>query len=152
MKHPELNYKHFNTTVITNYLEFIKKNFYNKSVIILSVGLPVLDDEHLINGLLNGHINALESTNTKTLKNDLLRTELPNIFQRTEITLDFNEQLKNEICNLNLSNIKFLDITSFTYNTKLKRIKNKFFTRYDHHNDFRTTFFTKIINKFLKTL
>ena len=152
LKNPELDYKKFNITVINNYLEFITNNFRDKSVIILSVGLPVLDDEHLKTGLLNGHINALESINVANLNNDLLRVNLPNIFKRTEITLHFNQILKTQIRNLNLPNIKFLDITSFTYDASLKRIQDKFFTRRDHHNNVRTKLFTEIINKFLKTI
>ena len=152
LKNPDLNYIQFNIAVIHNYLKFITNNFHDKSVIILSVGLPVLDDEHLRKGLLNGHINTLESIDLANLKNDLLHVDLPNIFKRTEITLHFNQQLENEIRNLHLPNIKFLDITSFTYNDSLKRIHDKFYTRYDHHNDFRTTFFTEIINNFLKTI
>jgi hypothetical protein len=152
LKTPELNYKKHNITVINNYVEFITTNFHDKSVIILSVGLPVLDDEHLKKGLLNGHINTLESIDLENLKNDLLHINLPNIFKRTEITLDFNKQLENKIRNLNLPNVKFLDITSFTYDASLKRSYNKFFTRYDHHNDCRTTFFTNIINNFLETI
>ena len=152
LKNPDLNYKKFNITVIQNYLEFITNNFRDKSVIILSVGLPVLDDSHSRTGLLNGHINTLERIDLSTLKNDLLRIDLPNIFKRTEITLDFNKRLKNQIRKLNLQNIKFLDITSFTYDASLKRINDNFFTRYDHHNEFRNTFFSEIINNFLKTI
>lgn len=152
LKNPELNYKKFNLTVIDNYLKFITNNFHNKSVIILSVGLPVLDDAHLMTGLLNGHINTLESIALENLKKDLRLVDLPNIFKRTEITLHFNQKLKKKIRNLNLPNIKFLDITSFTYDASLKRIHDKFFTRCDHHNEFRNKFFTEIINNFLKTI
>ena len=53
--------------------------------IILSVGLPCLDDEHFIKGILNAHINYLE-----TLENKLLSCKvLPDIYKRTEITLHF---------------------------------------------------------------
>jgi hypothetical protein len=128
LKTPALDYKQFNITVINNYLKFITNNFHDKSVIILSVGLPVLDDEHLRTGLLNGHINALESIDLEKLKNDLLHADLPNILKRTEITLHFNRILKTQIRNLNLPNIKFLDVTSFTYDAALKRIRDKFFT------------------------
>ena len=152
LQNPELNYKKFNITVISNYLEFIKNNFHNKSVIILSVGLPVLDDEHLRKGLLNAHINTLESIDLTKLEHNLLHVDLPDILKRTEITLDFNQQLKTEIYNLNLPNIQFLDITPFTYDTYLKRIRDKFFTRHDHHNDFRNKICTKIINNFLKSI
>jgi len=152
LKNPTLNYKKFNVTVIDNYLKFITNNFHNKSVIILSVGLPVLDDEHLMTGLLNGHINTLESIDLANLKKDLRLLDLPNIYKRTEITLHFNQKLKQKIRNLHLPNIKFLDITSFTYDASLKRIKDNFFSRYDHHNYFRNTFFTEIINNMLKTI
>lgn len=150
LKNPELNYIDFNVTVIKNYLEFITQNFYDKSVIILSVGLPVLNDDNLKEGLLNGHINSLESIDLINLKNTLLNKELPNIFERTKITLDFNQQLEQEISKLNVPNIKFLDITSFTYDASLKRIKDTFFSGNDHHNFTRNKFFTQIINDFVK--
>jgi len=149
LENPSINYMDFNLDVIKNYLEFITKNFHNKSVIILYIGLPTLDDKHIKTGLLNGHINYLENQDLSILSNKLSQINLPNIFDRTKIALNFNEQLQNEINKLGLPNIRFLDITTFTYDFRLHRIKDMFFTRNDHHNGTRNKFYTGIINKFL---
>ena len=77
LKNNDIDYKEFNLDVINNYLNFITNNFFNKSVIILSVGLPCLDDDNL------------------------------------------------------------------------KRIKDDYFTRYDHHNFSRNEHFNKIIDEYL---
>jgi hypothetical protein len=50
-------------------LEFIINNFSDKRIIILSVGLPCLSDEHFIKGMLNGHINFLEDQDLNILEN-----------------------------------------------------------------------------------
>jgi hypothetical protein len=145
-----IDYKEFNLNIIHNYLDFIINNFSDKSVTILSVGLPCLDDENFIKGMLNAHINFLENQDINILNKKLLSCELlPNIYKRTEITLHFNEKLKEEIVKLKNPNIKFLDITSFTYDYNLKRIKDEYFTRYDHHNYTRNMHFTQIINEYL---
>jgi len=152
LKNPQLNWGEFNLNVVRNYLEFIVRNFSHRSVIILSIGLPVLDDENLKKGLLNGHINHLENKKIEELENELLNAHLPDIYGRTMLALDFNEQLKNQIHHLGNPNIKFLDINSFTYDPNLKRIKDEFFIRIDHHSFERNCHYTGIINNFLKTL
>lgn len=118
-------------------------------IIILSVGLPCLDDNNFILGMLNGHINQLEEIEINSFHNNLLNCRLPDIYERTKITLHFNEILEKEIIKLNKPNIKYLDITSFTYNSKLNRIKDEFYTGFDHHNDERLKYQSEIINKFL---
>jgi hypothetical protein len=152
LENPEINFIEFNLDVIKNYLNFINTNFTNKSVIILSVGLPCLDDDNLKKGLLNGHINHLENKNLVELEDILSQANLPNIYKRTKITLNFNKQLEREIRHMNNPNIQFIDITSFTYDENLKRIKNDFFTRVDHHNVQRNSHFTSIINDFLNKI
>jgi hypothetical protein len=152
LENHNINYVDFNLSVVKNYLNFILINFYNKSVIILSAGLPVLDDENLKKCLLNESINFLEEKDLIELENELSNAILPNIVERTNITLNFNEQLKNEVNRLGNPNIKFLDITSFTYDVNLGRIKDDFFTKFDHHNSDRTFFYTEIINTFLNSL
>lgn len=148
LKNNNINYKKFNLEVIDNYLNFIINNFSDKSVIILSIGLPCLDDEQFRKGILNGHIIRLENINL--LEKDLLSCPvLPNIYKRTEITLHFNKKLKEKIVANANPNIKYLDITSFTYDCKLKRIKDEYFTRYDHHNFHRNNHFNKIIDEYL---
>jgi hypothetical protein len=164
---PKINYIDFNYDVVQNYLIFIKNNFHNKSVIILSVGLPTVDDDNFLGNYIHngGRILDFENINIeilKSLKNNiplsldmfsrLSQKSLPNIYIRTQITLNFNEQLQNEINKLNIPNIKYLDITSFTYDEKINRIKNEFFTKNDHHNYKRNIYFTDIINNFLEKL
>jgi hypothetical protein len=145
----QIDFREFNLKVITNYLEFILKNLSSKSVIILSAGLPCLADEQLKNGILNGHVSQLENKDQTTYEQKLLNCELPNIYKRTEMVMHFNEKLHEEIIKLNNPNIKFLDITSFTYDCELKRIKDEFFTRLDHHSSARNPYYTKIIDDFL---
>ncbi len=150
LKNNQIDYKEFNLDVINNYLNFITNNFIDKSVIILSVGLPCLDEDNYIKGLLNGHINHLENKDINLLKKELLNCSvLPDIYKRTEITLHFNKILEEEIIKIKNPNIKYLDITSFTYDCNLKRIKDKYFTRYDHHNFCRNKDFNKIIDEYL---
>lgn len=148
---PSIDYIEFNKIVIDNYLEFIVNNFRDRNIIILSISLPTLADEYLKYGLLNGHINYLENYNIDILKNKLDNMILPNILERTNISMNFNEQLKNKVISLNLNNIKYLDVTSFTYDDQLKRIKDIFFTKNDHHNLYRMHFYGEIINKFIET-
>jgi hypothetical protein len=119
-------------------------------VIILSVGLPCLDDENLKKGLLNGHINKIENKDLTDLENNLSKANLPNIYDRTKITLNFNTQLENEITLLQNPNIKYLDITSFSYDSNLNRIMDPYFSRFDHHNYQRNAVYTQIINNFLR--
>lgn len=145
-----IDYKDFNLNVINNYLNFITNNFFDKSVIILSIGLPCLDDEKFIKGLLNAHINYLENQDVNLLEKKLLTCKvLPDIYKRTEIALHFNKILEEEIIKLKKSNIKYLDITSFTYDPNLKRIRDEYFTRNDHHNFKRNEYSNEIINKYL---
>lgn len=101
---------------------------------------------------MNGHINFLEEQDLIKLEISLSRAKLPDIVERTKIALNFNEQLKNEIQNLCIPNIKFLDITSFTYDENTMHIKDAFFTKNDHHNNYRSIFYTEIINTFLNSL
>jgi hypothetical protein len=150
LKNINIDYKEFNLEVINNYLNFITNNFFDKSIIILSIGLPCLDDENFIKGILNGHINYLENQDINLLEKDLLScTVLPDIYKRTEITLHFNKILEEEIIKTKNTNIKYLDITSFTYDCNLKRIKDDYFTRNDHHNFNRNKHFNKIIDEYL---
>jgi hypothetical protein len=145
-----IDYKVFNLEVINNYLNFITNNFFDKPVIILSVGLPCLNDKYFIAGILNGHINQLENQDINLLEKKLLScTVLPDIYKRTEITLHFNKTLEEEIIKLNTKNIKFLDITSFTYDCNLKRIKDEYFSGCSHHNYARNKHFNKIIDEYL---
>lgn len=100
--------------------------------------------------MLNGHITYLENQDINLLEKDLLSCPvLPDIYKRTEITLHFNKILEEEIIKTKNPNIKYLDITSFTYDCNLKRIKDEYFTCYDHHNFNRNNHFNKIIDEYL---
>lgn len=144
---PNINYIEFNRDVVSNYFEFIRAHFLNKNVIILSVGLPTLDDVNLKSGLLNGHVNYLENYDTNELEMQIKNINLPNIITRTLITINFNDQLKQSLKN---TNIKFLDVTSFTLDYSKKRIKDIYYTKTDHHNYERNKHFNEIINNFIK--
>lgn len=146
-----INYKDFNLDIIKNYLNFILNNFYNKSIIILSIGLPCIDDIHFVDNYIHNGGRILIFENIDVSQLELLKSKIPNLLIRTQIILHFNETLKNEIIKLNNSNIKYLDITTFTFDSKLKRIKNEFFTMNNHHNYVRNIFFNKIINDYLLT-
>ena len=150
IENPKINYEVFNSEVVKNYLQFITNNFSDKSVIILSVGLPNLDDDNLKRGLLNGHISYLENQNISELEKKMSNINLPNITERTKIALNINEQLKKEIIKLQKPNIKFLDITSFTYDDNIKQMKEIYFKRTDHHFNF-PHLWNDIINKFLNS-
>lgn len=78
--------------------------------------------------------------------------ELPDIYERSKITLNFNEQLKNKIASLEIPNIKYLDITTFTYEPNLKRIRDEFFSKNDHHSFSRSMYYGAIINNYLISL
>lgn len=151
LENNDIDYIEFNKSIVENYLEFIVNNCIEKSKItILSVGLPVLDDDNLKNGLLNGHINYLEDKKINELKDELEKVNLPDIYSRTQIVINFNEQLKDEINRLNLSNLEFLDIASITYDETLKRIKDEYFTKVDHRNYVRNSAYSYIINNFIE--
>jgi hypothetical protein len=145
-----VNYIDFNKEVVDNYLHFIKKHFKNKTVIILSIGLPTLNDENLKNGLLNGHINYLEKYDISSLKKKIENTKLPDIYYRTIINMNFNLQLKANIEKLNNKNIRYLDVTEFTFDNNTNRIKDAFFTKTDHHNFERNKTISKIINDYIE--
>lgn len=149
LQNPELNLYDFIDPVINNYINFIVENFSHKRVIVLSVGLPTLADEHLKQGLLNEHINSLEDKNIEEIKHSLDNILLPDISTRTYNTIIMNFHLKDVIEKKNNPNIRFLDVTSFTYDETKGRIKDEFFTSYDHHNYDRNGMISKIINEAL---
>jgi hypothetical protein len=146
---PTMNIYDFIDPVIHNYVNFLKTNFSHKRVIVLSVGLPTLDDESLKVGLLNGHINALENVNVDELRNRLDSINLPDIYTRTHNVIIFNYHLKDIIEKVGNPNLQFLDTTSFTYDEEKKRIKDEFFLRIDHHCYERNPQISNIINSVL---
>jgi hypothetical protein len=148
---PRLNIYEFIDPVIHSYVDFIKENFSDKRVIVLSVGLPTLDDENLKEGLLNAHINGLENVDVEQFRNRLKCVNLPDIYTRTNYTRIFNYHLKDIIEKCGNPNLQFLDITSFSYDEEKQRIKDEFFTKIDHHCYDRNNTISSIINDFLYT-
>jgi hypothetical protein len=149
----KINFFEFNQNIISNYLKYITDHFSNKTVVVMSVGLPTLDDDNLKKGLLNGHINYLEDYDLQKLKKKLDDcNDLPNIYYRTQIVLNFNEQLKREIIKMKIKNIYYLDVTSFTYDSSRMRIKDEYFSRTDHHCYERNKKISKKIDQFCKSL
>lgn len=149
VENQDLNIYDFIDPVIHNYVNFLVENFSHKRVIVLSAGLPTLDDENLKCGLLNGHINALESKDPEELKCRLNNISLPDIYTRTLNTIIMNFHLKDIIEKKNNPNLIFLDVTTFTYDENKKIIKDEFFTRVDHHNYSRNENIRKLINSSL---
>lgn len=147
LEDPKMSYETFNNEVIDNYIKFIDNNFYGIKIIILSIGLPTLSDLFLKKGLLNAHINQLENKDLKQLKHKLTSVNyLPDIYTRTKITLDFNNKLQKKIQQLNNNNIYFLDVTLFQYDYSKRRIKDEFFSTFDHHNYKRNSVISNIIS------
>jgi len=153
LKDPNIDYVNFNLLSINGYLKFLTSFASDKIIIVLSVGLPTLDNDNLkritsrkIYEYTNDK-NEIKLTKQK-IKNDIL----PNIYERTKITINFNEQLKEEITKLNNKNIHFLDVTSFTYDDELKRIKNIYYTKKDHHNYSRNIKISQKLNAFIKNV
>jgi hypothetical protein len=141
----------FNRDVIDNYVQYVLSNFENKEVIFLSVGLPTLDDAHLKKGILNAHVTHLEALQFNELQQKVYAyPQLPNIEERTQVTLNFNHQLREKIQALRNPRVKFIDVSSFTYDASRGYIKEQFFTKRDHHNRTRVSKMVTIINEQLK--
>jgi hypothetical protein len=142
----------FTRDVINNYVHYVLSNFADKEVIFLSVGLPTLDDSHLREGILNGHVTHLEAYQLNELKEKMYAfSQLPSIQERTQVTLDFNRQLREKIQALRNPLVKFIDVTSFTFDHSRGYIKEEFFTKRDHHNRKRVDEMVNIINKELES-
>lgn len=142
-----IDYIEYNSLVIKNYLKFIIDNFPNQRLTILSIGLPTLDDYWCKQKIIQYFFP--ESSSISEIELILSNSCIPNIFERTDIAINFNYQLRREINKLGLVNIDFLDITTFTYDSHLKRIKNKFFTKNEIHNYNRNSYYVSIINSYL---
>jgi hypothetical protein len=142
-----IDYAEYNLIVIENYLKFIIDNFPNQTVTVLSIGLPTLDDDCCKKKIIQYFFP--ESSSISEIESVILKSNIPNIFERTEIAINFNDQLRRKINTLGLSNINFLDITTFTYDSHLKRIKNEFYTKNEIHNYNRNPYYVSIINSYL---
>jgi hypothetical protein len=150
LDNPFLSYHDFNREVIEHYMKFIVDFFSDKLVLINSIGLPTLHDDHFKTGILNAHINCLENYDVSLLKEKIEKEKnLPNIHLRSQMVINFNEQLKNKIRETNILNIIFMDTTTFTYDTSKLRIRDEFFTKIDHHNYDRNKYIVEIINNHL---
>lgn len=154
-KYINSDYPKFVNDVLNNYLEFILNNFLNYTVIIMSIPLPTLDDNNYIDGIIKAQRIISSNTDINLFKNKLVKYDLPDIYERTRMSQYFNEQLFLRIrqINMNHNNIKYFDITSFTYDDNLKRVKDIFFTKNDHHNlTPRNIYINEIINNYLTNI
>jgi hypothetical protein len=153
MDNPHLSYHDFNREVVGHYLKYIVDFFSDKLVFVNSVGLPTLDDAHLKSGLLNAHINHLENYDIGLLQDKLAKEmNLPNVHLRSQMVINFNEELKKRIRELNILNIIFMDTTTFSYDPTKMRIRDEYFTRNDHHNYSRNRYIVEIINHHLNSV
>jgi hypothetical protein len=124
--------------------------------IILSSGLPVLDDANLFEQLFIGYralcFNGLILDNDELhrIRNLLSSSILPDIKTRTKYIFYFNNKLQKEIIKLNNINISYLDVTSFTYDTDTEIIHEQFFTKNELHNFERNEKISEIINNYLQ--
>lgn len=145
------SYDEFNLTSVKKYLDFIVSNFNGKHVLILSVGLPTLDDTYIKKIALKKISEYIEDKEEqKRMINKINNNLLPNIHERTLVTLNYNKHLEEEIKKLDNKYIHFLDVTSFTYSEHQKRIMNNFFTKSDHHNFLRNKTIVPMIEKYIR--
>jgi len=154
-KNNNTNFEDYCHDVIENYLNFIITNMHEYKIIILSAGLPVLDDANLIEQLLIGYHGLcfngliLDNDELNRIRNLLSSSILPDIKTRTKYILYFNNKLQKEIIKLNNINISYLDVTSFTYDTDTEIIHEQFFTKNELHNFERNEKISEIINNYL---
>jgi hypothetical protein len=152
LKDPNIDYIDFNLLSINGYLNFLT-SFEDKIIIVLSVGLPTLDDDNLKRITSRKiHKYTSDKNEIKLIKQKIDNNMLPNIYERTKITLNYNEQLEKEIINLDNKNIHFLDVTTFSYDEQLKRIKDIYYTKNDHHNYLRNKQTSQKLNTFIQNL
>lgn len=154
-KNNMIDYRVFNQDVVKRYISFIENHLRDYKVICLSVGLPPLDDAHLIENIilcykhkcLTGRVMTDEEL--KDMEILLNNTQLPDIHARTKIVVDFNTRLKGHIDALGNKNISFLDVTTFTYDPEKLRIKDEFYTKNDIHNFERNITVSSILNSYI---
>lgn len=149
LQNPDLKYEDFNNNVIENYMKFILEISECKKCTILSINLPVLDDVHIKNHLYQFRINRIANLKfSGILESDIV----PNIEERTIICQNFNKKLEEYIKKLQNPKINFLDVSSFTYDDNLKRIKNEYFSKTDHHDYIKSPIISNIINDYLSNI
>jgi hypothetical protein len=139
----DIDYRKYNARCVSQYVKYINRTFKTKTVYVCSVGLSaVADDEYKHVIADNGRWSDEQKNCIKNLHQD----DLPNIYTRTKIVLDFNKRLKKK---LTQANTKYIDVTTWSYDAEQKRISDQFYGKFpkEHHNYARNDTVTNIIMK-----
>jgi hypothetical protein len=140
------NYQEFVNETIENYLSFLG-HFKDTKLVILSVQLPSTDDSYL-KTLLRKHLLKHLTVNNEDLIEKINNAILPDIYERTQINLYFNSQLKSKL--ESLPNARFCDVTSFSLNDEKSRINDEYFTKTHYHSFKMNPMIQNILLEFLK--
>jgi len=138
-----IDYRKYNAECVSEYVEYINRTFKTKTVYVCSVGLSaVADDEYRHVIAANGNWSEEQKNCIKNLHQD----DLPDIYTRTQIVLDFNKRLKKK---LTRPNTRYIDVTTWSYDAEQKRISDQFYGKIprEHHNYARNDTVTDIIMK-----
>jgi len=138
-----IDYRKYNAECVSEYVEYINRTFKTKTVYVCSVGLSaVADDEYRHVIADNGRWSDEQKNCIKNLHQD----DLPDIYTRTQIVLDFNKRLQKK---LTQPNTRYIDVTTWSYDAERKRISYLFYGKFpkEHHNYARNDAVTDIIMK-----
>ena len=138
-----IDYRKHNAQCVSEYVKYINKTFEARTVYVCSVGLSAVADEYYKDVIAD---NGRWSDEQKNCIKNLHQDDLPDIYTRTQIVLDFNKRLKKK---LTQANTKYIDVTMWSYDAKQKRISDLFYDKIpkEHHNYARNDTVTNIIMK-----
>jgi len=139
----DIDYRKYNARCVSQYVKYINRTFKTKTVYVCSVGLSAVADEYYKDVIAD---NGRWSDEQKNCIKNLHQDDLPDIYTRTQIVLDFNKKLKKK---LTQPNTKYIDVTMWSYDAKQKRISDQFYGKFprEHHNYARNDTVTDIIMK-----
>jgi hypothetical protein len=126
----DIDYRKYNARCVSEYVKYINRTFKTKTVFVCSVGLSASDDDNYRHIIAD---NGYWSDEQKNYIKNLHRDDLPNIYTRTKIVLDFNKRLQKK---LTRPNTRYIDVTTWSYDAQQKRISDRFYARFpkEHHN------------------
>ena len=138
-----IDYRKHNAQCVSEYVKYINRIFEARTVYVCSVGLSAVADEYYKDVIAD---NGRWSDEQKNCIKNLHQDDLPDIYTRTQIVLDFNKRLKKK---LTQANTKYIDVTMWSYDAKQKRISDLFYDKIpkEHHNYARNDTVTNIIMK-----
>jgi hypothetical protein len=139
----DIDYRKHNARCVSEYVKYINRTFEAKTVYVCSVGLSAVADEYYKDVIAD---NGRWSDEQKNCIKNLHQDDLPDIYTRTKIVLDFNKRLKKK---LTQANTKYIDVTMWSYDAKQKRISDEFYAKIpkEHHNYARNGEVQNIIMK-----